>query len=188
MPTPARTSLTAIVAAGRSILAQDGLDELTMQRVAEATGVRAPSLYKRVPGRAALVRLVAADAVAEVGRCLDAVATSGDPVSELRGQAEELRRFARADPHAFGLVFAPPTEGRVVDPSLLAAAAAPVVRVVAELVGPEQALNAARTVTAWASGFLRMELAGAFQLGGDVDAAFDYGISLLVDALGRHVR
>ena len=76
----------------------------------------------------------------------------------------------------------------MVDPSLLAAAAAPVVRVVAELVGPEQALNAARTVTAWASGFLRMELAGAFQLGGDVDAAFDYGISLLVDALGRHRR
>ncbi len=51
MPTPARTSLAEIVAAGRGILTGEGLDGLTMQRVAEETGVRAPSLYKRVSGR-----------------------------------------------------------------------------------------------------------------------------------------
>jgi AcrR family transcriptional regulator len=184
MPTPARTSVDEIVAAGRAILARDGLEGLTMQRVAEATGVRAPSLYKRVSGRAALVRLVAGDAMAELGQRLDEVAASGEPVRDLRAQAAALRAFAQSDPHAFALVFAPPAEGSVSDPALLAAGAAPVLRVVSGLVGPDQALNAARTVTAWASGFLRMELAGAFQLGGDVDEAFDYGISLLVDALG----
>lgn len=188
MPTPARTSVEGIVAAGRAILARDGLEGLTMQRVAAATGVRAPSLYKRVSGRAALVRLVAANAVTELGRALDAAATSGDPVRDLRAQAIALRTFAQRDRHAFALVFAPPAEGGVTDPALLADAAAPVLRVVTDLVGPVQALSAARTVTAWASGFLRMELAGAFQLGGDVDQAFDYGISLLVDALREEAR
>lgn len=183
MPTPARTSVDAIVAAGRAILAHEGLVGLTMQRVAEAAGVRAPSLYKRVSGRAGLVRLVGADAVGELGRCLDAAATTGDPVRDLRAQAEALRAFALRDPHAFGLVFAPPADGGVADAELLAAAAAPVLRVVAELVGPADALNAARTVTAWATGFLRMELVGAFRLGGGIEEAFDYGIALLVGAL-----
>ena len=53
MPTPARTSLEEIVGAGRAILRAEGLEGLTMQRVAAAVGVRAPSLYKRLPGRAA---------------------------------------------------------------------------------------------------------------------------------------
>ena len=63
MPTPPRTSLPEIVAAGRSILEADGLGGLTMQRVAEEVGVRSPSLYKRVRSRGDLIRLIA-DSVA----------------------------------------------------------------------------------------------------------------------------
>ena len=37
--------------------------------------------------------------------------------------------------------------------------------------------------TAWATGFLQMELAGAFRLGGDVDEAFDYGLDRLIHGL-----
>lgn len=41
----------------------------------------------------------------------------------------------------------------------------------AQLAGDTIALEAARTVASWAHGFVSMELAGAFRLGGDVDAA-----------------
>jgi hypothetical protein len=58
-------------------------------------------------------------------------------------------------------------------------ASAPILRVARELVGVDAALEAARLVTAWATGFIDMELAGAFRLGGDVDRAFEFGLERL---------
>ena len=67
----------------------------------------------------------------------------------------------------------------------LAAASASVLRVAGELAGQEHALDAARTFTAWANGFVSMELAGAFRLGGEVDRAFDFGVDRLAEAMSR---
>jgi hypothetical protein len=58
-----------------------------------------------------------------------------------------------------------------------------VLRSCADLVGPERALAAARLFTAWATGFLQMELAGMFRLGGDVDEAFDYAMDRIIAGL-----
>ena len=56
---------------------------------------------------------------------------------------------------------------------------ATVLRLGRELVGEDAALEAARLITAWATGFIDMELAGAFRLGGDVDRAFEFGLERL---------
>ena len=40
-------------------------------------------------------------------------------------------------------------------------------------------------MAAWANGFIGMELAGAFRLGGDVDRAFDYGVDRMTRAIAR---
>jgi len=52
-----------------------------------------------------------------------------------------------------------------------------------ELAGPDRALEAARSTVAWARGFIEMELTGAFRLGGDVEAAYQYGIERITDAV-----
>ena len=105
MPTPSRTSVDEIVSAGRSILEAEGIDGLTMQRVAAAVGVRAPSLYKRVRGRADLIRLIANDVVGELAETMDAAAMSGDPRADLRGLANAFRAFAQSHPKAYNLIF-----------------------------------------------------------------------------------
>ena len=179
MPTPARTSLEQIVKAGRDIVETDGIDGLTMQSVAARVGVRAPSLYKRLQGRNELLRLVANDAAAELTRDLESAADGKDARRDLASLASTFRRFAHANPGAYSLIFAPLPDDARADAGWSVRASAPVIDTTERLAGTDHALEAARTVVAWANGFIAMELAGAFRLGGDVDRAFDYGIDRL---------
>ena len=188
MPTPPRTSLDRIVRAGRTILDEEGLDSLTMQRVAGAVGVRAPSLYRHVRDRAELVRLIAGDIEGELGAAMDAAATTGDPRGDLRAIAHAFRAYALAHPGAYALLFARLPDAWRLDPDPGSRTFESLFRTVAALSGPEHVLEAARTVVAWASGFVGMELAGAFRLGGDVDAAFAYGVERIADAIGTAHR
>lgn len=183
MPTPARTSLDAIVRAGRDVLEADGLEGLTMSRVAGVVGVRPPSLYRHVAGRGALVRLIAQAVFEELGETLERAASTGDPTADLRAIAVTFRSFAHAQPRAYALLFGALPDAWRPGPDAYRPSLAVLFRVVSRLVGPERQLEAARTLVAWSHGFVSMELAGAFQLGGDVDVAFGYGIEALSSAL-----
>ncbi|WP_203582077.1 TetR/AcrR family transcriptional regulator [Microbacterium hibisci] len=166
MPTPERTSYAAIVAAGRDLLEESGASGLTMQAVAQRVGVRAPSLYKRVRDREALVAAVAAATVEDLAARLEASDRS------IAALARAYRAFAHERPEGFRLLFA-----GSVPQELLDRTGATLVTGVGAITGEEHALDGARLVTAWATGFLQMELAGAFRLGGDIDAAFEYGLA-----------
>jgi AcrR family transcriptional regulator len=181
MPAHAQTSTAAIVAAGRRLLEERGTDALTMQAVAVAVGVRAPSLYKRVRGRADLLRLILEDVNDELTAVLDAAATSGDPVADLRAMTAAYRRLARTSPVAYALSYAPTGPPGATERS--ARSSATLLRVIAELAGPQDALQAARTLVAWANGFIAMELTGSFRLGGDPDLAWEYGLGRILAAI-----
>jgi AcrR family transcriptional regulator len=183
VPTPARTSLEDIIAAARGILETDGLDGLTMQRVARAVGVRPPSLYKRVRSRGDLVRLVVENVARQLGDVANSAVGSGDPKRDLGALAHAVRGFARANPQAYVLIFSALPDAWRPELTTLAPASEAVLGVAATLGGPDHALEAARMIVAWAHGFVSMELSGAFQLGGDVDEAFAFGVDRLTEAI-----
>ena len=178
-PAPARTSTDAIVVAARRILESGGLNSVTMRSVAEAVGVRGPSLYKRLPDRAALIRAIAASVVDDLSMTMSRATETGDPRADLRAAAADYRAFVRANPNGYRLLFTDLTDA---DPhaSSLAALGAPIVDAMTRLVGPSDALEAARTFVAWAHGFTSMELAGGFRLGGDLDTAYAFGIESIL--------
>jgi AcrR family transcriptional regulator len=189
-PARAKTSDEAILDAAADLLETGGLDALTMQGVAQVVGVRAPSLYKRVRDRAALVRAVQEDAAAELTAELDWAATGVDARRDVVAMADAFRAFAHRRAGAYGLLFAALPEDLRISPEANRAAVEPLFRALLPLTGgdPGRTLEAARLVVAFAHGFVSMELAGVFRLGGDVDAAWRTGMATIVDAVAgvRH--
>jgi AcrR family transcriptional regulator len=182
MPAPAQTSVAAIVAAGRRLLEERGVDALTMHDVAIAVGVRAPSLYKRVSSRSDLLRLIVEDVADELVAVIDAAAGSAEPAVGLRAMVTAYRAFARSNPAAYALMYAPQAPPGGTERGVRTSAT--LLRVTAELAGPRDALPAARTIVAWANGFIAMELAGSFRLGGDIEQAWNFGLDRILAAIG----
>jgi len=181
MPAPARTSRDDIVRSARALLEAEGLDAVVMSRVAASVGVRGPSLYKHVEDRSALIRAVADSVTADLAAALSGAMSTGDPASDLRALANAYRAFVLANPNGYGLLFAHLTPDLQAEPGAVADLGRPIVAVVRQLTGDDEAaLEAGRTIVAWAHGFVSMELAGMFRLGGDLDAAYTTGIELIL--------
>jgi AcrR family transcriptional regulator len=161
------------------------LDALTMQAVARAVGVRGPSLYKRVRDRSEVMRLIANDVLRELGGRLDTAAQKASPSDAVVAMAREYRAFAHANRQAYALLFSPvPDEWRA-DPELTHSISGVLLRSVEQLVGDRDTLPAARLVVAWIHGFVSMELAGAFRLGGNVQEAFDFALEHIIAGIQR---
>jgi AcrR family transcriptional regulator len=185
MPTPERTSLPQIVAAATELLEASGLEALTMQAVAAAVGVRAPSLYKRVRSRDALLALVAEGVARDLGAALEAAAAREEsPRRRALALVDAARAFGRARPEAYSLLFARLPDSARPESAVLAESVAAVMRVAGDAVGRERALDAARLLTAWVHGFVSMELADRFRMGDELDRSFAFGAERLADALG----
>src|SRR4051794_19676657 len=188
-PAPARTSNQEIEAAARRILEASGLPAVTMRAVADAVGVKGPSLYKRVPDRAALLRIVGEGIAADLEHTISRGMGSGDPRRDIRAAVIAYRDFVRSHPNGYRLLFADLPSDALPDPARLAALGGPLVDAAGGIVGDTRALEAARTVVAWAHGFVTMELVGAFRLEGDLDAAYAFRIEAILDgmagAMGR---
>ena len=182
-PALARTSDEAIVSAARNLLEEGGLDAVTMQAVADRVGVRAPSLYKHVAGRTALIGAIAEDVLADLDATLRPAIEATDPADAVRIAARNYRAFARRSPGAYQLLFSRLLPQARPSPESIAAGAAGVLLIAERLVGSGHALEAARLLTAFVHGFASMELADAFRLGGDVDAAFEYALATILQGL-----
>ncbi len=104
-PTPDR--LVQIVDAARDLLERDGPDGLTMRRLAERLGMRAPSLYKHVADKEELEVLLIAQALREQGSRMHASVAGlprrGSRKVALAALARAYRAWALAHPHLYRL-------------------------------------------------------------------------------------
>ncbi len=149
----------AAVAAARELLEAGGEEALSMRRIAARLGIRAPSLYKHLPDKAALEVALAGAALREIG---DELHAAGDDFAAL---AHAYRRWALAHPHLYALVTQRPLPRDRLEPGVEERAAAPVLAAL----GDE---HRARAAWAAAHGLASLELAGRFPPGADVDAAW----------------
>ena len=187
MPARPKTSDDEIIAATRALLEARGRDGFTMAEIAEAVGVRTPSLFSRFASRAALLDRVELALWAALGEELAAAAGSArlrrKPLEALTAQGRAYRAFAKANPNGYALMFDPRASQTPAGAQIRAAALAPCLPAFTALVGEDKALAAARVLTPFLHGFVSMELSQAFRLGGGIDEAFETGLSSILGGL-----
>lgn len=180
MPTPPKTSAAEIVHAARDLIAERGIEALTMQAVADQVGVRGPSLYKHFVDRNDLLRAVERTVVADLQRVLTAASRSTDDQIALREMAAAYRRFAKKSPSKYALIFALHAHDEETEAARRQALEPAIKRLQKWLGDPGLAFVRARVLTAFLHGFVSMEASGTFRFGGSIDEAFRAGIDLLL--------
>jgi AcrR family transcriptional regulator len=156
-----------IVAAARELLEAEGPGGLSMRRLADRLGIRAPSIYKHLPDKRALENALISDGFEEQAPAFEAALATDDPLGAI---ATVYRRFAREHPHLYRLMTERPLQRERLKPGVEDRAAAPVV----EAVGGD--VDSARALWAFAHGMTILELNGRFPPGADLDAAWRRGL------------
>lgn len=178
-------STAAVVAAAAEIADAEGLDRLTLARVAAAAGVRTPSLYNHVESLDDVRRRVALLALRDLADALRdaAVGRAGDDA--LTAMADAYRAYARRHPGRYAATQRAPAEG---DEEMRTAAAGAVDVVLAILRGygleGDDAIHAARAVRSALHGFVALEAGGGFGIPVDLDESY----ARMVRALARGLR
>jgi AcrR family transcriptional regulator len=173
-----------VVDAAAPIADAEGLDAVTLARVAGALGVRAPSLYNHVDGRGGLLRALALRGVRELTAALRDAAVGRAGADGLGATARAYRAYAHAHPGLYAAtVAAPPPD----DPEHRAAASETVDVVLAVLrawdLDGDEAVHAARTFRSAIHGFVTLEAAGGFGIPVDLDTSFDRLVATLAGGL-----
>ena len=171
------------VAAG--LADREGPEAVTLTAVAEAAGVRPPSLYAHVGGLEDLRRRLAARGAGELAAVMRDAAVGRSGAAALRSLAGAYRDYAHRHPGLYLAAQRPPRAG---DREGEAAAAAAVAVLAAVLAGwglaGTDAIHAIRGVRAALHGFVGLEASGGFGLPEDVDESFDRLVATLVRGVG----
>jgi AcrR family transcriptional regulator len=182
-------STASVVGAAAELADAEGLDALTLARLAGAVGVRTPSLYNHVGSLDDVRRRVALVALTELGDALRdaAVGRAGDDA--VTAVAHAYRGYARAHPGRYAATQRAPSDA---DDELRAAAGRAVDVVLAILRGygieGDDAIHAARAVRSALHGFVALEAGGGFGIPVDLDESFDRMVAALARGLSDSGR
>jgi len=162
-----------IVDAAREILEHEGLDALSMRRIADRLGIRAPSIYKHLLDKQALESALISAGFEEQAERFEAAVRDADDSEPLAAIGEAYRDFAAEHPHLYRLMTERPLDRSQLTPGVEQRANAPLLEAVG---GDEERASAAR---AFAHGMISLEHSGRLAEGTDLDAAWRLGISAL---------
>jgi AcrR family transcriptional regulator len=175
-----------VVEAAADIADAEGLEAVTLARVAGALGVRAPSLYNHVDGHGEVLRAIAVLAVRELAAALREAAVGRSGAQALTVAARAYRAYARAHPGRYAATLAAPTRG---DEEHRAAASEAVDVLLAVLrawdLEGDDAIHAVRAFRSALHGFVTLEAADGFGMAVDVDASFERLVATLAGGLGE---
>jgi AcrR family transcriptional regulator len=174
-------------------IATAGASALSLNAIAKQMGMSGPALYRYFAGRDELLAELVADTYRDLASALAASVDAAPvlaTVERVRALCAAWRDFARAEPHRYRLLFAPPLPGQDAHAEPLVAASQDVMAVARDVVAPlapaEDDLATVLSLWTRLHGFAGLELGGNFaSMGLDPDALFRREVDDLVRDLSR---
>ncbi|MEV7289594.1 TetR/AcrR family transcriptional regulator [Streptomyces sp. NPDC093252] len=166
-----------MVEAARALVEESGIAALTMRALAEHLGIKAPSLYKHFPDKAAVEVELIALSLAETARAMEEAEEhferSADAPTLLAALAAAYRADALAHPHLYCLATEGPLPRHALPEGLEERAALPLLRAC------DFDADQARAIWAFAHGMVTLEIHGRFPDGADLTGAWRAGVTAL---------
>lgn len=169
-PTPRTRSprVQELIAAAHDLLETEGYESLTMRQLAETVGIRAPSIYKHLDGKAAVALGLVEDGLFETGDALHRAVEDPGPDGPIPSLLAGYRSAAGEHPNLYRLT----TSSEFPRDSLLAGledwAGEPFYLATGEP-------YLAQALWAFADGTTILELDGRFAVGSDLDETWQAG-------------
>lgn len=188
MSAPPRETLVAerVISVAADLADREGLDAVTLTRVAKELGVRQPALYRHVASYQDLIRSLSLRGRQVLAETLAsaAIGVAGDDAVAAIGHA--WRSVVRSRPG----IYAATDRYPCADDDELEAAVERIVEVIAMALSSfdldaENRVHAARTLRSAFHGFSHIEMCDGHPLSTDVDDTFDHMIELLCAGI-RH--
>jgi AcrR family transcriptional regulator len=156
-----------IVQSARELVEQEGADALTMRRLGEVVGMRAPSLYKHLPGKAAVTGAVVELAMLELGAALhEVIADEAEQrPARIKRLLDAYRAQALRSPHLYRLATSGPLARDQLSPGVEDWAGEPFWLVTGEP-------YVAQALWSAAHGTVILELDGRYPPGTDLDCTW----------------
>jgi AcrR family transcriptional regulator len=158
-----------IVTAARDLLETEGPSGLTMRRLAERLSIRAPSLYKHLPGKGSLESLVVEAGLFESGDALHHAVDRPGRRTPLASLVAAYRRHGQDHPNLYRLITAPDFPRTELVAGLENWAGEPFYRVLGEP-------YTAQALWAFVHGTMMLELDNRFLDGSDLDRTWAAGV------------
>lgn len=165
---PRTARVDEIVGVARAVLDAEGADAVTMRRIGADLGIRAPSLYKHVDGKAAIEVLLAEDALLEIGSALHAAVARPGRRGPVDALCTAYRTYGDGCPNLYRLVTGPSFPRAALTAGLEDWAGEPF----ALATGDAQRGQA---LWAWVHGMVSLEIDARFTPGSDLDRTWAEG-------------
>ena len=179
----------SVVEAAVKLIDEEGIDQLSLGRLAERLGVRTPSLYNHVAGLSGLKHDLALYCLHDLLNRILRATVGKSRAEAIFALANAYRAYAREAPGRYALTLQAP------DPAdqEVQAVAQQVVDVIIAVLAPyglseEDAIHAIRGLRSLVHGFIALEVAGGFGMPVDQDASFHWLINLYIAGLEQKAR
>ena len=174
---------SSVVEAAAKLVDEEGIEQLTLGRLAERLGVRTPSLYNHVAGLPGLKHDLALYCLRDVFDRLTRAAIGKSRAEAIFAFANTYLSYARATPGRYAFTLAPDPDDQEVQ--ILAKQLVDAVRAILAPynLNEEDTIHAIRSLRSIVHGFILLEVSGGFRMPVDPDASFHWLINMFIAGL-----